>query len=55
MREREKHEKLTLNPLIFVVDDNLVLLKNLRHLLEVNYYDVVTANNGKVALELLLP
>jgi len=41
------------NPLIFVVDDNLVLLKNLRHLLEVNYYDVITANNGKIALELL--
>jgi len=53
MRELEKNEKLTLNPLIFVVDDNLVLLQNLRHLLEVNYYDVVTANNGKVALELL--
>ncbi len=42
-----------MNPLIFVVDDNLVLLKNLRHLLEVNYYDVITANNGKIALELL--
>ena len=42
-----------MNPLIFVVDDNLVLLQNLRHLLEVNYYDVVTAINGKVALELL--
>ncbi|MHA2179859.1 MAG: response regulator, partial [Promethearchaeota archaeon] len=42
-----------MNPLIFVVDDNLVLLENLRHLLEVNYYDVITANNGKVALELL--
>ena len=48
-----KNEKLTLNSLIFVVDDNLVLLQNLRHLLEVNYYDVVTANNGKVALEIL--
>jgi len=48
-----KNEKLTLNSLIFVVDDNLILLQNLRHLLEVNYYDVVTANNGKVALEIL--
>lgn len=36
-----------------MVDDNLVLLQNLRHLLEVHYYDVVTAINGKVALELL--
>ena len=36
-----------------MVDDNLVLLQNLRHLLEVNYYDVITANNGKVALKLL--
>ncbi len=36
-----------------MVDDNLVLLQNLRHLLEVNYYDVVTAINGKIALELL--
>lgn len=42
-----------MNPLIFVVDDELVLLQNLRHLLEVNYYDVITANNGKTALELL--
>jgi CheY-like chemotaxis protein len=36
-----------------VVDDNLVLLQNLRHLLEVKYYDVVTAINGKDALKLL--
>jgi CheY-like chemotaxis protein len=42
-----------LNPLILVVDDNLVLLQNLRHLLEVNYYDVITAHNGKEALNLL--
>ncbi|MHA1985286.1 MAG: response regulator [Promethearchaeota archaeon] len=42
-----------MNPLIFVVDDNLVLLQNLRHLLEVKYYDVVTAINGKDALKLL--
>lgn len=42
-----------MNPLILVVDDNLVLLQNLRHLLEVNYYDVITAHNGKKALDLL--
>ncbi|MHA2037017.1 MAG: response regulator [Promethearchaeota archaeon] len=42
-----------MNPLIFVVDDDLVLLRNLQHLLEVNYYDVVSANNGRVALDLL--
>jgi len=42
-----------LDPLIFVVDDNLVLLQNLRHLLEVNNYEVVTAINGKIALDLL--
>ncbi|MHA2006719.1 MAG: response regulator [Promethearchaeota archaeon] len=42
-----------MNPLILVVDDNLVLLQNLRHLLEVNYYDVITAHNGKEALNLL--
>ena len=42
-----------MDPLIFVVDDNLVLLQNLRHLLEVNNYEVVTAINGKIALDLL--
>ncbi|KKM17525.1 hypothetical protein LCGC14_1674860, partial [marine sediment metagenome] len=39
--------------LIFVVDDNLVLLQNLRHLLEVKNYDVITATNGREALDLL--
>ncbi|MFW9895311.1 MAG: response regulator [Candidatus Thorarchaeota archaeon] len=42
-----------MNPLIFVVDDDLTLLQNLRHLLEVKDYDVITANNGLLALELL--
>jgi len=42
-----------LNPLIFVVDDNLVFLNNIRHILEVSDYDVITANNGRVALDLL--
>ena len=42
-----------MNPLIFVVDDNLVFLNNIRHILEVSDYDVITANNGRVALDLL--
>ena len=42
-----------MNPLIFVVDDNLVLLRNLRHILEINYYDVIIAPNGREALVLL--
>lgn len=42
-----------MNPLIFVVDDDLALLQNLRHLLEVKDYDVITANNGLLAVELL--
>jgi len=42
-----------LKPLIFAVDDNLVLLQNLRHLLEVKNYDVITAVNGRKALDLL--
>lgn len=42
-----------MNPLIFVVDDNLVFLNNIRHILEVSDYDVITANNGRVALNLL--
>ncbi len=41
-----------MKPLIFVVDDDLGLLRNIRHLLEVKDYDVITANNGQVALEL---
>ncbi len=39
-----------MNPLIFVVDDNLNLLKNLRQVLEINNYDVVVAPNGREAL-----
>jgi len=42
-----------LKPLIFVVDDNLVFLNNIRHILEVSDYEVITANNGRVALDLL--
>ncbi len=42
-----------MNPLIFVVDDNLVFLNNISHILEVSDYDVITANNGRVALDLL--
>ncbi len=42
-----------MNPLIFVVDDNLVFLSNISHILEVSDYDVIIANNGRVALDLL--
>lgn len=42
-----------MKPLIFIIDDDFILLKNLTHILEVNNYDVITANNGKVALDLL--
>ena len=42
-----------MKPLIFIVDDNLVLLQNLGHLLEVKNYDVITATNGREALDLL--
>ena len=42
-----------MNPLIFVVDDNLVLVQNLKHILEVSDYQVKTANNGREAIEIL--
>jgi len=42
-----------LNPLIFIIDDDSVFLINLRNILEVNNYDVITADNGKLALEIL--
>jgi len=42
-----------LNSLIFVVDDDLVLLQNLRRVLEVNNFDVIVAPNGKEALSLI--
>ncbi len=42
-----------MKPLIFIVDDNPDILYNLKLVLEVNSYDVVTANNGREALALL--
>ena len=42
-----------MNSLIFVVDDDLVLLQNLRSVLEVNNFDVIVAPNGKEALNLM--
>lgn len=42
-----------MKPLIFIIDDDFILLNNLTHILEVNNYDVITANNGKIALDLL--
>ncbi len=42
-----------MKPLIFFVDDNLVLLKNLKNILEFNNYEVITSTNGKEALDLL--
>ncbi len=41
------------NPLILVVDDNEDILFNIKLSLEINNYQVVTASNGKQALEIL--
>ncbi|MFX1513899.1 MAG: response regulator transcription factor [Promethearchaeota archaeon] len=42
-----------MDPLILLVDDNPDILENLKLALEFNRYRVITAENGKVALELL--
>lgn len=42
-----------MKPLIFVVEDNLDLLFNLKLLLETNDYKPITAKNGKEAIEIL--
>ncbi len=42
-----------MNPLILVVEDNEKILYNIRLILEINNYKVITANNGKNALKLL--
>lgn len=42
-----------MKPLIFIVEDDLVALNNLRHILEVNFYEVIAAKNGENALDLL--
>ncbi len=42
-----------MKPLIFIVDDNPDILFNLKLVLEVNNYDVITTTNGREALALL--
>ncbi|NVM46239.1 MAG: response regulator [Candidatus Lokiarchaeota archaeon] len=42
-----------MKPLIFVVEDNLDLLFNLKLLLKTNDYKAITAKNGKEAVEIL--
>ncbi|MFX1418453.1 MAG: response regulator [Promethearchaeota archaeon] len=42
-----------MKPLVFLVEDDEVLVKNFKLFLEMNDYDLVTAINGKDALEVL--
>ncbi|MFX0004312.1 MAG: PleD family two-component system response regulator [Candidatus Hodarchaeota archaeon] len=42
-----------MKPLVFLVEDDEVLVKNFKIFLEMNDYDLVTAINGKEALEVL--
>ena len=42
-----------MKPLVFLVEDDDVLVKNFKLFLEMNDYDLVTAYNGKNALEVL--
>ncbi|TFF86148.1 MAG: response regulator [Promethearchaeota archaeon] len=42
-----------MNELILVVDDEIDILENIKLLLEINNYKVITANNGLEALEVL--
>jgi len=48
-----KARELNLNPLIFVVDDQPDILFNIKMSLEFNNYQVITAINGKEAIEIL--
>ncbi|MFX1566782.1 MAG: response regulator [Promethearchaeota archaeon] len=42
-----------MNPLVFLVEDDEVLVTNFKIFLEMNDYDLITAINGKKALEVL--
>ncbi|MFW9969172.1 MAG: response regulator [Candidatus Odinarchaeota archaeon] len=42
-----------MKPLVFLVEDDDVLVKNFKIFLEMNHYELVAANNGKSALEVL--
>ena len=42
-----------MTPLIFIVDDNPDILNNLKFILEINNYEVISSTNGKKALALL--
>jgi response regulator RpfG family c-di-GMP phosphodiesterase len=42
-----------MKPLVFLVEDDEVLIKNFKIFLEMNEYDLITAINGKNALEVL--
>jgi len=47
------NEFLMMKPLVFLVEDDEVLVKNFKIFLEMNDYDLITAINGKHALEVL--
>ena len=47
------HELLMMKPLIFLIEDDQILVRNFKMYLEMNDYELATALNGKVGLEIL--